>query len=874
MRINALSKEQVLKNLATSEEGLSPAEARRRLEENGPNEIEKRRRTPLFSELLKQFTHFLAILLWIAAFFAFLSEILYPGQGMLNLGIAMLSVIFVNAIFSFIQQYRAEKAMQEMRKMLPFDVQVYRGRDKVKEVNARDIVPGDLIELSEGDKVPADARLIECNNLKVNNAPLTGESKPVLRRAAPDNAEHLTDSKNIVFAGTTVLGGDGKAVVFATGMRTEFGRIAGLTGSVTAGLSPLQKEIIRLTKIIAALAISVGITFFFIGYFIGRTFFQNFLFMIGVMAALVPEGLLPAVTLALAMGSQRLAKKKALMKTLTSVETLGSVTVICTDKTGTLTENKMAVTDTYDLSANGAEVSLAAVALLCNDAKEIDGALKGEPTDTALYSFGKKNAGDLKAKRLGEFPFDPDRKRMSTVEEIGEGRFVLVKGAPETVLPVCSGCPQGKEFGECKTEAQQAINSFMDRGLRVLAFAYKKIPDENMPSNENEAEKDLIFLGLVGLQDPVRPGVKEAIGKCRDSGIRIIMITGDSSRTARAVGREIGFGNDTEVIEGAGIGKMPDKDLLKALSADEVILSRMSPELKLRIVNILKDKGERVAVTGDGVNDAPALKRADIGIAMGVTGTDVAKEAADMVLLNDNFATIVEAIEEGKTIYENIRKFIVYLLTATVPELAPYLAYVLFPIPLPLTIMQVIAVDIITNLAPALALSAEPPTEEVIKKPPRSPKEKLLNFPLLARVYFFLGPIEVFVSLFGFFYVLKQAGWVYGQQMASYNPLYMTATTACLTGIVLAQVANVFACRTLKESVFKVPFFSNKLIFIGIGIALSLILLIDYTPFGNRVFSTHPMPFHDWLLLMPFAASLLAAEEIRKWISRKIKKAD
>jgi sodium/potassium-transporting ATPase subunit alpha len=876
MKISSLTTEEVLRSLVTSEKGLTEEEAKKRLLEFSPNEIKEVKRTPLLIRFLKQFTHFLAILLWLGAGLAFLSEYLHPGEGMLTLGLAIIGVIFINAIFTFIQEYRAEKAIEKLKLLLPFYVKVIR-EGKEKEIHAREIVPGDLIILSEGDKVPADLRLIDTVYLMVNNAALTGESEPVSLDQAPFDGE-LIQSRNISFAGTTVVSGSGKGIVFATGMKTEFGRIAHLTGTVTSGLSPLQKEIIKITRIIAVIATIMGVIFFAAGHFMGRTFWENFLFAVGIIVANVPEGLLPTVTLSLAMGSQRMVKRKALIKTLTSVETLGSVSVICTDKTGTLTQNKMAVKRVAFLDESikieKQKPSLFSVALLCNNTKEIEGILKGDPTEVALYQAAIESFGHVESKRIKEFPFDSDRKRMSTINLLNGNTYVLTKGAPESIFVICSSClMDGKTVGFDETYKQKAVSlyhSIMDEGLRVLAFAFRETKsDEKINSNE-DAEKDMVFLGFIGLEDPPRPEVPEAIKKCREAGIRVIMITGDGSRTALAIAKEIGLikGEHT-VVEGNDFLKMTDDELSNVLSKEEVIFSRMTPKRKLRVVNILKEEGERVAVTGDGVNDAPALKRADIGIAMGVTGTDVAKEAADMILLDDNFAAIVNAIEEGRAVYENIRKFLSYILSSNIPEIVPYLAYVLLKIPLPLTIMQILAVDLGTDMLPALALGVEKPSPAIMKTPPRSTKERLLNLPLLSRAYLFLGPIEAAAGLFGFFYVLNKGSWQWGQMLTTNNILYLQATTACLTAIIVTQIANVFACRSFKESVFSLGIFSNKLIFGGIAFEILLQLFIVYHPYGNKIFSTYPIPVSIWLILVPFALTLFFAEESRKLIMRR-----
>ena len=897
MKINNLTKEEVLHNLVTSENGLTEKEAKKRLSEFGLNEIEEVKKTSLFIRFLKQFTHFLAILLWLGAGLAILSEILHPGEGMLTLGLAITGVIFINALFTFVQEYRAEKSIEKLRLLLPFYVKVIR-EGKEREISARDVVPGDLIILSEGNKVPADSRLIDTTYLMLNNASLTGESEPVPAQHKPCEGE-IIESRNIAFAGTTVVSGSGKAIVFATGMGTEFGRIAHLTSAVEAGLSPLQKEIVKVTRIIAFLSTIMGVLFFFIGHLIGIGFWENFIFAIGIIVANVPEGLLPTVTLSLAMGSQRMAKKKALIKTLTSVETLGSVTVICTDKTGTLTQNRMEVKELWtaeytppfnsplikggDRGVKGETVGLSSnemllkTAYLCNNARFINGEYKGDPTETALLKYARENIGELQSERIHEIPFDSERKRMTTLNKgswvKGHGSWngytAFTKGAMESVLPLCRYIlinGKIKPIDEAsKKDITDAYHSLIDKGLRVLSFAYSELQNP-----DSEPEKGMVFVGLIGIEDPPRPEVSEAIRKCHEAGIKIIMITGDASRTAVAIAKEISLvkGNPV-VIEGHEFVRMSDKALRERLTEKEIIFSRMTPKHKMRVVSILKEEGQRVAVTGDGVNDAPALKKADIGIAMGIAGTDVAKEASDMILLDDNFATIVNAIEEGRAVYENIRKFISYIFSSNIPEIVPYLAYILFRIPLPLTIIQILAVDLGTDMLPALALGAEKPTEGIMKQQPRDPKERLLNLRLLIRAYLFLGPIEAAAGLFGFFYILKSGGWQWGQMLPSDNLLYMQATTACLTAIIVTQVANVFACRSFRESVFKIGLFSNKLIFIGIAFEILLQIFIVYHPWGNRIFATAPIAANIWLILIPFAVFLFIAEEARKVFFRR-----
>jgi sodium/potassium-transporting ATPase subunit alpha len=881
VKIHSLSKEEVLQSLITSGKGLSEEDAGRRLHEYGLNEIKEVKKKPLYLRLLSQFTHFLAVLLWIASALSFLSEYLHPGEGMITLGIAIIAVIFINAFFTFIQEYRAEKALEALKKLLPFYVKVMRD-GKEKEIHAREIVPGDIIMLSEGDKIPADARLIETSELKVSNAPLTGESEPMLRNGELFDGEFI-ESPNIAFAGTTVISGSGRAAVFATGMSTEFGRIAHLTSAVEAGLSPLQKEIVRVSRILATIAAAVGIFFFALGFFIGRSFWDNFIFAIGITVALIPEGMLPTMTLSLAMGSQRMAKRKALIKTLASVETLGAVTVICTDKTGTLTQNKMSavkmwsgnnVIPVQDLRKDTA-AELLKIAYLCNNARFIDGQYKGDPTEIALFKVAREIIGDLKTERIKEIPFDAERKRMSTVNVIEDKIMALSKGATEGLFPLCSHMlingekvPLDQALRQKTTEVYHALT---DMGLRVLSFAYKEIgKSEAAGMKPGEIENDMVFAGLIGLEDPPRPEVPEALIKCHDAGIRVVMITGDGSRTAVAIARQIGLIKENPVvIEGREFNQMSDSELREKLLKKEGIFARMTPRHKLRVVSVLKEEGEIVAVTGDGVNDAPALKKADIGLAMGISGTDVAKEASDMILLDDNFATIVNAIEEGRTVYENIKKFITYIFASNIPEAVPYLAYILLRIPLPLTIIQILAVDLGTDMLPALALGAESPALGIMKQPPRKLKERLLDLPLLLRSYLFLGPIEAIACMFGFFWVLYHGGWMWGITLHPNDMLYLQATTACLTAIIITQIGNVFACRSSRESLFSAGFFSNRLIFAAIAAEVLLQLFIVYHPFGNRIFATAPISLSVWLILIPFSIGLLAVEELRKFYVRR-----
>ncbi len=909
--INRLSTEDVLKRLETGSGGLTPQEALRRLREFGSNVLAEPDRYSVLRGLYRQFTHFLAILLWIAAGLSFAANFMKPGEGMATLGYAILGVIVINAVFAFLQEYKAERSVQALRRLLPDKAWVTRGGQSI-QIPRGEIVAGDVLVLEEGERVPADARLIEAIDMRVDNAALTGESKPKRRTAEPAEDAHWLDLPNLVFAGTTVLSGHGHAVVFTTGMRTEFGKIAHLATTVETGLSPLQKEIIKVTRIVAAISLAMGAAFFMIGLWTGLGFWISAIFGIGIIVANVPEGLLPTVTLALAMSSQRMAKRKALVKHLPSVETLGCTTVICTDKTGTLTENRMKVDRLYAdglviesregcfftrgrlVSTGEAErwQALFDALLHCHNAKRVrraDGrfVVTGDPTEVALVEFTIEHGLGHRPplRRMGELAFDADRKRMSTLHWV-EGRLVaFTKGAPESVLPLCTTTLVHGEAvtltGDERTRTLKQARSFAEQAYRVLAVAMRNVAHQPEQIEPETIENDLTFLGLVAMIDPPHREVPDAVAKCRRAGVRIIMITGDHPLTALAIARKIGLVPNglakgstgfVPVIEGAQLDRISEDHLRQLLTParsgeQDPVFARMAPRHKMRVVSTLKEMGEVVAVTGDGVNDAPALKKADIGVAMGIAGTDVAKEIADMILLDDNFATIVNAIEEGRTVYENIRKFTAYVLSSNVPEVVPYLGYGFIGMPLALTIPQVLAVDLGTDMVPALGLGTERPHDDVMDLPPRPRTERLLSLPLLLRAYLFLGVIESVVAMGGFFLYLFANGWKWGAPLNWSSPLYREATTVTFAGIVLAQVANVFACRSHRLPVYRLGWFTNPLILWGITIELTILMLITYTPIGNEIFGTSPLPVWIFGPLALGALAFLVAEGSRKIIA-------
>jgi sodium/potassium-transporting ATPase subunit alpha len=890
VKIHQFSVEEALASLHSRHEGLSLAEAQHRLKEYGRNEVEVVRGEALIIRFLKEFTHFFALILWLAAGLAFFAEAKQPGGGMATLGYAILGVIVINGIFSFWQQYRAERAITALQKLLPQTVKALRDGE-IAQTIAAELVPGDVILLQEGDNVPADCRLLEAFSLRVNNATVTGESLPKARDALPSSEESLEHSRNTLLAGTSVVSGEGRAVVFATGLYTEVGKIAHLTQATLKTVSPLQLEIVRLSRIIAALAIALGIVFYFIGHNMGLSFWDNFIFAIGIIVANVPEGLLPTVTLSLAMATQRMAKRNALIRHLPAVETLGCATVICTDKTGTLTENRMAVSTVYlgDKFYTPTEIKrqpdlisthrrFFEDALLCHNLKETHATgqrrLLGDPMEIALVQMAKTCLGEtLNYHKINEIPFDTDRKRLSTIHQTPKGIVLYCKGALEMLLPLCKQVQTAQGIIQLTPDIQQDVvkaqETMASKGLRVLAFAWKTLDE---PHNCQGEERDLILSGLVGLEDPPRPEVPKAIQLCRDAGIKVIMVTGDHPHTALAIGRQIGQiqSDNPVIITGDRLRKLSETQLRLALNAPDIIFARVGADQKIRIVNALKKKGHIVAVTGDGVNDAPALKLADIGIAMGITGTDVAKEAADMVLLDDNFSSIIAAIEEGRAVYANIRKFLAYILTSNIPEIVPYLAFALLKIPLPLTIIQILAVDLGTDMLPALGLGAEKPESDSMNKPPRSRQERLLDWPLLSRAYLFLGLLEAVAAMCAYFFVLRSGGWHWGDSLSGSDPLYLESTTACLSAIIVMQIMNVFLCKTPERSLVSANWLDNRIILWGIALEVALLTVIAYTAWGNLIFGTLPLSPDVWAFIVPFALLMLILEESRKLIVVKV----
>ena len=862
-------------------QGLSSESVQKRLKIYGTNELRVKQDVPEIIKFLYQFKNFFALLLIVGSGLALLAEQLDPGLGNLYIAIALFGVTILNAIFTYIQEHQSEKIMESFRKMMPTMVRVFRDGAEV-EIEASMIVPGDIVRLGEGDRVPADGRLLEDHLLRANLSSLTGESEAVLLDSN-HHAENLLESHNMVFSGSLIESGVGLILICATGMNTQFGKIVQLTKETSVVETPIGKELKYFIRIISSIAIFLGVLFFIVSIIIGKGSISSLIFAIGIIVANVPEGLLPTVTLALAMASKRMARKNALIKNLESVETLGSSTVICTDKTGTLTQNKISVNTLIflDEEYQAAEIDAAhpgfslacKIMNLCNNAQLVNGGYIGESTEGALLLFANKYqliTGLKDQRRVTEKPFESSSRYMITInhDPLLENNQAYLKGAPEVVLAMCDRVLDGDNVHKLDNDLRQELlnkyNNLAAKGERGLAVAYRE------KNNDEIVEGGYLFVCIIGMLDPPRPEVHNALSKCRTAGIRVFMMTGDYGPTAETIGRNIGlFTGDGQVIQGHELAEMDAANLSKVLDEKELIFARISPEQKLQIVRALQEKKEIVTVTGDGVNDAPALKNADMGVAMGIIGTDVAKEASDMVLMDDNFATIVSAIEEGRTIFENIKKFIAYILTSNIPQITPFIAYVMLDIPLPLTVILILAIDLGTDLLPALGLGAERPETDVMKKPPRPRSERLLTRNLLFMSYGVVGMIQAAAGFFSYFVVLFSNGWEWGQDLAVHDPVYQTAITAFFASIIICQIADVIICRTRRQSLRTVGFLNNRLVLLGIFAELLLLGLISYVPWCNMFFNTAPLEAWHLMLSVPFAIFILLGDELRRVFVRK-----
>ncbi|HET9732387.1 MAG TPA: cation-transporting P-type ATPase [Acidimicrobiales bacterium] len=888
-----------LSALGSSRQGLADGEAARRLEATGPNSLPRPRRRPVILELASQLTNMFAMVLVVAAGLTFLTYFLSSPRNAANieLGFGILGVVALNALIGFAQEHSAERTAEALQAMVPQAARVLRAGALV-EIRAEDLVPGDVVALEAGDAVSADCRIIEAHALTIEMAALTGESQPVGRSDEPaDPHTPPVDARNAVFMGTSVTTGTGKAVVFATGLSTEFGRIYRLTAGLPPERSPLQRQVTDMARRVAVVAISAGVLLFALRVASGNAAALSFVFALGVMVALVPEGLPATLSVSLAIGVRRMAHRNALIRRLAAVEALGSTTVICTDKTGTLTKAEMTLQQIYvsgELHAvsgvgygpeglvadrTAAVTEVLRTGALCCDARLLppaggkDWRVLGDTTEGAILVAAVKAGVDLsveaaRSPRVGVFPFDPDRKLMTTLHHSGDGVQAYVKGSPQAVIERTTAIRWAGDDETFDNERRRQIEDVNDalaaQGLRVLAVATRRVASERV--GQYEAEHDLTLLGLVGIADPPRPEVTAAVQDCRRAGIAIYMVTGDYGLTAEAIARRVGIIGDgpARVVTGAELDSTGDDALAEILRGrGQVLFARVRPEHKLRIVARLEELGEIVAVTGDGANDAPALKRASVGVAMGEGGTDVARAAAVMVLLDDSFASIAAAVELGRAVYQNIRRFLVYLFSHNLAELAPILAatFVGFPL-VPLSALQVLAIDLGSDVLPALALGAERAEPGTMDRPPRPPTEHLFSWSVVRR-FLFLGTIQSTGVVFAFFWRIHSAHLGFGAFTAA-NPTYREALTMTQAGIVVSQFFNSFAVRTDRETLLRAGLFSNPPLIAAGLISLSLMAAMSYLPVLQRILNTAPLRLSDWAILVGFGALLFVADEMRK----------
>ncbi len=908
-----------LKSLATTEKGLTQNEAEKRLKKYGENTLKTEIKMPLWLIFLSQFKELLVLILIIGGSIAFLIEDYRDGT-------IIFIIVIVNAIIGFIQEYRAGKIVDKLKGLIKSPAKVIRNGE-LKEISQINLVPGDIIKLEEGDKLPADVRVIEFQSFKTNDFALTGESLPQEKTSeAIDEIVGIADRTNIAYAGTTVASGNATCVVIATGMNSETGKIAKMTEETQILETPLQKEMRLLARQLTIGVVIIGAALFFIGIAQNFSIKMSLIYALGIAMAIVPQALPAQVTVALSTGSSRLANRKAIVKNLPSVETLGSTTVICTDKTGTLTKNEMTVRSVwfndkkYEITGlgyepkgdirdeNGKQLNqkqIDEIELLMDTATMASNAEIhkpdeqhdiwypiGDPTEAALITMSTKLGTrspkeDEENPELQEFPFDSKRKRMSSVRKFGKNIALTVKGSTDGALSISKYIyKNGKktELKEKDIDKIKKINeNYSKNGLRVLAIARKDLDPTKKEYSQDEVEKDVTFLGLVAMIDPAKEGVKESIDEAKKAGIRIIMITGDHAITARAIGKDIGLSVEWEndVFTGKELKEMDDKKLKKVLKKKQsIIFSRVDPADKLRIVKALEEQGEIVAVTGDGVNDAPALRKAHIGVAMGRRGTDVAKEASRLVLLDDSFPTLVNAIEEGRTIFANLKKTIYSSLTTNIAELALVLfgliGVALWNYPIPILAVQVLAVDLIGEIMPLTFLTFDPPSKEIMTQPPRDPKKHIINRRVSIE-FISLGVLIAGLAFTNFYLFIQREGVTNFSRgitenldtLTTLHPEYLQVAALAYATIVFCQYINILQWRYNKTTIFNKNIFSNKILIGSIIASIFLVLIAIYAPFISDFFVFGPLKITDWGFVFAAAIIYLFIFEILKIIRKK-----
>jgi P-type Ca2+ transporter type 2C len=884
MKWHGMDVDSVLEELKTSaDEGLSDDEVQKRLDHYGENKIpEKKKRSALMQFLL----HFHNVLIYVLIAAAGITALMEHWIDTF----VILAVVIVNATVGFIQEGKAEKALEGIRKMLSLEASVVRG-GKSQKIDAEQIVPGDIVRLRSGDKVPADVRIIRAKNLRVEESPLTGESTDVSKTTEPvDEKAVIGDRKSMAYSGTMVTYGTATGVVVTTGTDTEIGKITEMISEVEEITTPLLQKIDSFALKLSLFILIFAASFFAFGYFFrDYTLVELFLATIGVVVASIPEGLPAIMTITLAIGVQRMAKRNAIIRRLPSVETLGSVSVICSDKTGTLTRNEMAAKTVltadgeYEVEGSGykpegkikkddTDIDIENEPVLerlmqcisaCNDSsikKEDNGEwkLEGTPTEGSLITLAyKAGLNDFKPKRIDDIPFESEHKYMATLNQIDDSRYVFLKGAPEAVLDMCSKqvSADGKKDLD-REHWQEQIESIAERGQRLIAAAYREEKSSADSINHDDIGENMLFLGLIGIIDPPRDEVYAAIEECKGAGIRVIMITGDHAVTAQAIAKDLGIDEGEKAISGAELEEMNDDELVDVAMKYNVF-ARTSPEHKLRLVKALQSNNQLCAMTGDGVNDAPALKRANIGIAMGIKGTEVSKDAAEMVLADDNFTSIVNAVEEGRTVYDNIRKTILFILPTNGAEALVLIAAIVMGMTMPITPAQILWVNMVTAVTLALALAFEPMEQRVMELPPRDPDEPILGKYFLWRIFF------VSVLIGGFTLLLYR-------MMRTGDVDLDTARTIAVNTIVAGQAFYLFNCRKFHETVFTREFFTNVYVFLAVGALIVFQLIFTYAPFMNILFGTSPISATDWLFVIAAGLSVMVIVEIEKLVARKL----
>ncbi|XP_035991068.1 sodium/potassium-transporting ATPase subunit alpha-3b [Fundulus heteroclitus] len=951
-------------------QGLTNAKAAEFLIRDGPNALTPPPTTPEWVKFCRQLFGGFSILLWIGAILCFLAYAIQaateddPAGDNLYLGIVLTAVVVITGCFSYFQEAKSSKIMESFKNMVPQQALVIREGEKV-QINAEEVVAGDLIEVKGGDRIPADIRVVSAHGCKVDNSSLTGESEPQSR--SPDNThDNPLETRNVAFFSTNCVEGTARGIVIYTGDRTVMGRIATLASGLDTGKTPIAKEIEHFIQIITGVAVFLGVTFFILAIVLGYSWLEAVIFLIGIIVANVPEGLLATVTVCLTLTAKRMAKKNCLVKNLEAVETLGSTSTICSDKTGTLTQNRMTVAHmwfdnqiheadtTEDQSGASFDKSsatwqaLSRIAALCNRAQFKAGQdsiailkrdVAGDASESALLKCIELSCGSVRAmrdrnKKVAEIPFNSTNKYQLSVHETedpNDNRYLLVmKGAPERILDRCTTIMiQGKEQPmdeELKEAFQSAYMELGGLGERVLGFCHYLLPEDQYPKgfafdtdDVNFQTENLCFVGLMSMIDPPRAAVPDAVGKCRSAGIKVIMVTGDHPITAKAIAKGVGIiseGNETVediaarlnipvsqvnprdakacVIHGCDLKDLSQEQMDDILrNHTEIVFARTSPQQKLIIVEGCQRQGAIVAVTGDGVNDSPALKKADIGVAMGISGSDVSKQAADMILLDDNFASIVTGVEEGRLIFDNLKKSIAYTLTSNIPEITPFLFFIIANIPLPLGTITILCIDLGTDMVPAISLAYEAAESDIMKRQPRNPfRDKLVNERLISIAYGQIGMIQALGGFFSYFVILAENGFLpgfllgirlnwddrsvndledsYGQQWTyeQRKIVEFTCHTAFFVSIVVVQWADLIICKTRRNSVFQQGM-RNKILIFGLFEETALAAFLSYCPGMDVALRMYPLKPSWWFCAFPYSFLIFVYDEVRKLILRR-----